>query len=140
MLVANRVSADYPALVDETRHTVTQIESLLAGPVAVSAAQVSGGRVTAASGPGLDFVMCVTEPLCEQVAELQQMLGEGPCLDAAACAAPGLAGDLDDAESGRRWPAFTPAARKLGAAAVFAFPLTIGGDPGRGDGPVPQLT
>jgi hypothetical protein len=32
MLVANRVSADYPALVGETRHTVTQIESLLAGP------------------------------------------------------------------------------------------------------------
>jgi predicted PurR-regulated permease PerM len=32
MLVANRVSADYPALVDETRHTITQIESLLAGP------------------------------------------------------------------------------------------------------------
>jgi predicted PurR-regulated permease PerM len=32
MLVANRVSADYPALVGETRHTITQIESLLAGP------------------------------------------------------------------------------------------------------------
>ena len=32
LLVANRVSADYPALVDETRHTITQIESLLAGP------------------------------------------------------------------------------------------------------------
>jgi predicted PurR-regulated permease PerM len=32
MLVANRVSADYPALVEETRHTVTEIESVLAGP------------------------------------------------------------------------------------------------------------
>ena len=32
VLVANRVSAEYPALVDETRHTVTQIESLLVGP------------------------------------------------------------------------------------------------------------
>jgi predicted PurR-regulated permease PerM len=32
ILVANRVSADYPALVDETRHTITQIESLLTGP------------------------------------------------------------------------------------------------------------
>ena len=94
--------------------------------VAVAAAQVSGAWVSAASGPGPDFVMGVTDPVCEQVAELQQMLGEGPCRDAAACAAPVLAGDLDDAESGRRWPAFTPAARKLGAAAVFAFPLTIG--------------
>ena len=94
--------------------------------VAVSSAQVSGAWVTAASGPGPDFVMCVTDLVCEQVAELQQMLGEGPCHDAAACAALVLAGDLDSEESGRRWPAFTPAARELGAAAVFAFPLTIG--------------
>jgi predicted PurR-regulated permease PerM len=32
MLIAARVSAEYPALVAETRHTITQIESLLAGP------------------------------------------------------------------------------------------------------------
>jgi hypothetical protein len=94
--------------------------------VAVSSAQAGGAWVTATSGPGPDFVMCVTDPVCEQAAELQQMLGEGPCHDAAAFAAPVLAGDLDDEESGRRWPAFTPAARKLGARAVFAFPLAIG--------------
>ncbi len=32
MLVTNRVSADYPALVAETRHTTTQVESWLSGP------------------------------------------------------------------------------------------------------------
>ena len=32
VLIAARVSADYPALVTETRHTITEIESLLAGP------------------------------------------------------------------------------------------------------------
>jgi predicted PurR-regulated permease PerM len=32
MLIATRVSAEYPALVAETRHTITQIESLLSGP------------------------------------------------------------------------------------------------------------
>ena len=32
LLVTNRVSADYPTLVDETRHTTTQVESWLAGP------------------------------------------------------------------------------------------------------------
>ncbi len=32
ILIASRVSADYPALVAETRHTTSQIESLLAGP------------------------------------------------------------------------------------------------------------
>lgn len=31
-LVTNRVSADYPTLVDETRHTTTQVESWLSGP------------------------------------------------------------------------------------------------------------
>jgi predicted PurR-regulated permease PerM len=32
LLVTNRVSADYPTLVSETKHTTTQVESLLAGP------------------------------------------------------------------------------------------------------------
>jgi predicted PurR-regulated permease PerM len=32
LLVTNRVSADYPALVTETRHTTKQVESWLAGP------------------------------------------------------------------------------------------------------------
>jgi predicted PurR-regulated permease PerM len=32
LLVTNRVSADYPTLVDEARHTTTQVESWLSGP------------------------------------------------------------------------------------------------------------
>ena len=32
MLIAARVSADYPTLVAETKHTITEIETLLAGP------------------------------------------------------------------------------------------------------------
>jgi predicted PurR-regulated permease PerM len=32
LLVTNRVSADYPTLVNETRHTTTQVESWLSGP------------------------------------------------------------------------------------------------------------
>jgi hypothetical protein len=82
--------------------------------------------VVAARGGDPDFVMCVTDLVSEQLAELQLMLGEGPCHDVLASAGPVLAGDLGDAESGRRWPAFTPAARGLGAGAVFAFPLIVG--------------
>jgi ANTAR domain len=41
-------------------------------------------------------------------------------------AAPVLAGDIGDQESGRRWPAFTMEAGQLGARAVFAFPLAVG--------------
>jgi hypothetical protein len=94
--------------------------------VAVRAAQVSGAWITASSDGGPDFVLCVTNPAGEQLAELQLMLGEGPCFDVLASAAPVLAADLDREESGRRWPGFAPQARQVGAAAVFAFPLTIG--------------
>jgi ANTAR domain len=94
--------------------------------VAVSAAQASGAWVTAASSRGPDFVMSVTGPVSEQLAEVQLTLGEGPCHDVLNIAAPVLASDLGDGESGRRWPGFTAEARRLGAGAVFAFPLMIG--------------
>lgn len=94
--------------------------------VAVSAAQASGAWVTAASSRGPDFVMFVTDQVSEQLAEVQLTLGEGPCHDVLATAAPALASDLGDADSGRRWPGFTTEARRLGAGAVFAFPLMIG--------------
>jgi ANTAR domain-containing protein len=94
--------------------------------VAVGSAQVSGAWVSAASDRGPDFVMCVTDPVCEQLTELQLTLGEGPCHDVLASAAPVLAADLGDGASGRRWPGFAPQAARLGAGAVFAFPLSIG--------------
>ena len=94
--------------------------------VAVSSGQLSGAWVVAARGGDPDFVMCVTDPVSEQLAELQLTLGEGPCHDVLASARPVLAGDLGDAESARRWPAFTPAACQLGAGAVFALPLIVG--------------
>ena len=94
--------------------------------VAVGCVQVSGAWVTVASESGLDFVLCVTDPVGEQLAELQQTLGEGPCHDVLASAAPVLAADLGDGVSGRRWPGFVAPAGRLGAGAVFAFPLSIG--------------
>ncbi len=94
--------------------------------VAVSSAGVSGAWVVAARGSGPDFVMGVTGPASEQLAELQLTLGEGPCHDVLASAVSVLAPDLGDAESDRRWPAFTAAARHIGARALFAFPLVVG--------------
>src|ERR1700759_2422130 len=94
--------------------------------VAVSSAQLSGSWVVAARGTDPDFVMCVTDPVSEQLAELQLTLGEGPCHDVLASAGPVLVGCLGDAESARRWPAFPPAACQLGAGAVFALPLIVG--------------
>ncbi len=94
--------------------------------VAAGSAQLSGAWVAATRNEEPEFVMCATDPVCERLAELQLMLGEGPCHDVLASAAPVLAPDLDDAESSRRWPAFTPEAREHGAGAVFAFPLIVG--------------
>jgi ANTAR domain len=94
--------------------------------VAVSSARLGGAWLVAARGGDPDFVMCVTDPVSEQLAEVQLTMGEGPCHDVLSLHVPVLAADLGDAESGRRWPAFTPAACQLGAGAVFAFPLTVG--------------
>jgi ANTAR domain len=96
--------------------------------VAAGAAGLSGAWViaTATASEQPDFVMYVTDSVCEELAELQLTLGEGPCHDVLVAAAPVLAAGLDDAESSRRWPAFTPAALDLGAGAVFAFPLIVG--------------
>ena len=94
--------------------------------VAVGCAQVSGAWVTVSGGRRPDFVMSVTGPVSEQLAELQLTLGEGPCHDVLASAAPVLAADLGDEDSGRRWPGFAASAGRLGAGAVFAFPLSIG--------------
>jgi hypothetical protein len=70
--------------------------------------------------------MCVTGEVSEQLAELQMPLGEGPCLDAVTSSSPVLVSDLDDKDAVRGWPGFTPQARQIGAAAIFALPLQIG--------------
>jgi ANTAR domain-containing protein/GAF domain-containing protein len=94
--------------------------------VAVRSAGVSGAWVTASSDRKPGFVICVTDPVGEQLAELQLTLGEGPCCDVLASAAPVLAANLGDEWYTRRWPWFAAQACRLGAGAVFAFPLTIG--------------
>jgi hypothetical protein len=94
--------------------------------VAVESVQVSGAWVTVSGDREPDFVMCVTDPVAEQLAELQLTLGEGPCHDVLASAAPVLTADLGEEAAGRRWPGFAGPATRLGAGAVFAFPLSIG--------------
>ncbi|BCJ34018.1 GAF domain-containing protein [Actinocatenispora thailandica] len=56
--------------------------------------------------------------------DLQLTVGEGPCLDAFESGGPVLISDTATLAS--RWPIFAAAAARLGAAAVFSFPLQIG--------------
>ncbi|MDQ7810735.1 GAF domain-containing protein [Amycolatopsis sp. A133] len=68
--------------------------------------------------------MHATDHVSAGLEDLQLTVGEGPCLDAFASGGPVLIADLAAATA--RWPAFTPAACELGAAAVFSVPLQIG--------------
>jgi ANTAR domain len=93
----------------------------------VAAVQVTGAWLSAASGTeSAGHLMSVTDAIGERLAELQLTLGEGPSPDSAADGGPVLASDLGETEADRRWPVFAPAARQVGAAAIFTFPLRIG--------------
>jgi ANTAR domain len=93
---------------------------------AVEALPVSGAWVMAQGTAGAGHIMCATDEVAEQLAELQMTLGEGPCLDVVTSGAPVLVSDLDDGDAARRWPGFTPQACQASAAAIFALPLQIG--------------
>ena len=93
---------------------------------AVAALEVTGAWLIAASGAEAGHLMCVTDGVCEHLAELELTLGQGPSLEASASGGPALASDLGTGEAASRWPAFAMAAMQAGAAAIFAFPLRIG--------------
>jgi GAF domain-containing protein len=86
-----------------------------------------------AFGAGLSVVakdrqfslLAAADPISERLEELQFVLGEGPCVDAAASRRPVLVSDLAE-EGPRRWPMYTAAALETGVRAIFAFPLQVG--------------
>jgi GAF domain-containing protein len=86
-----------------------------------------------ASGAGLSVVstdrqhslLTAADPASERLEELQFVLGEGPCVDAATSRRPVLVSDLGR-EGPLRWPAYASAMDEAGVSAVFAFPLQIG--------------
>lgn len=57
--------------------------------------------------------------------ELQYTLGEGPAVEAFRGGGPVLVGDLEAEQA--RWPGFAGAGAEEGLAAMFAFPLQVGG-------------
>jgi hypothetical protein len=93
---------------------------------AVPAVGVTGAWLSAANGSETSYLLAVTDRVSEQLADLQLMLGEGPCSDATMVGGPILSADLSSGQAAGRWPVFAPAALLTGAAAVFAFPLQIG--------------
>jgi hypothetical protein len=64
------------------------------------------------------------DAVATRLEDLQLTVGEGPGLSAVAAGSAVLVPDL--ATAAARWPAFAAGAVPAGAAAVFAFPLTLG--------------
>lgn len=84
---------------------------------------VSGVGVTVgAAGDG--ELVWRSDEVARALDELQFMVGEGPCVDAAA-GSPVFEADLARSAHAR-WPGFAAAALELGVRAVFALPLQIG--------------
>lgn len=91
--------------------------------VGVSGAAVSLGAPTGNDDGHGRALGAVSGEQARRLAELQLTVGEGPCLDVYRDGAPVLVPELAGSD---RWPVFGPAARELGVAAVFSFPLQIG--------------
>jgi hypothetical protein len=94
----------------------------------VSNLAVTGARVRVLGGfdtKGGGVLVHATDPLGSELDDLAGTAGAGPCVDAFELGHPVLVSDL--AAERVRWPGFTADAVSAGAAAVFSFPLRVGG-------------
>lgn len=92
--------------------------------VCASVSLMSGAGVMLMVGE-VQGSLCSSNPVSALIEELQYTHEEGPCVDAFERDEPVLEPDLADPATDR-WFAFTPAAVKAGARAVFGFPLQVG--------------
>jgi hypothetical protein len=84
--------------------------------------QVGGSSVMVMLG-GEAGLMCASDAVALRLEDLQQTLGEGPCMEAHRTHMPVLEPDL---AGSARWPAFAREAVTAGAASLFSFPMRIG--------------
>lgn len=123
LLIADRSQASASAVALVCARCVKELSVTGAGATVLSHLGNGNGNGSAARHPTRGLVHA-TNPTSAGLEDLQLTVGEGPCLDTFASGGPVLVADL--AAEGARWPAFTPGALALGAAAVFSFPLQIG--------------
>lgn len=111
--------ADYHNAADLLRG----ICDLCVAEVAVSGARVRMLGATSANGGGA--LVYSSDELGVRLDDLAVTVGSAPCIDAFELGHPVLVPDLTT--DGGRWPGFTADAVTEGAAAVFSFPLQVGG-------------
>jgi ANTAR domain len=125
-MTAGRAALVWGLVAEQASRRRGRVSAVDVCAAAVEVLPVSGAWVTVSGTEGANHIMCVTDEVSEQLAELQMTLGEGPCPEAVTFDSPVLISDLDDGFAARRWPGFTPQACQVGAAAIFALPLRIG--------------
>ena len=92
----------------------------------VSELAVTGARIQVLGSPGRGGALAhASDSLGVRLDDLATTVGAGPCIDAYNLARPVLVPDLT--LDGARWPGFTAEAVAAGVAAVFSFPLQVGG-------------
>lgn len=84
---------------------------------------VTGVAISVATDDARSTV-CATDDLGDRLEDLQDMLGEGPSVEALRSGRSVLVADLGASDG--RWPGFTPTASGEGIRAVFVFPLRMG--------------
>lgn len=111
-------------LVDEHSTTSRLSRAKDLGGLCADALDMTGVALSIA-GSNVNSTVCGTDVVILRLAELQLCLAEGPITDALDQDRPVLAPDISDVANGR-WPWFTPAALRAGAAALFVLPLRAG--------------
>lgn len=89
---------------------------------------LDGAGVTMMSADAGREPVFATDEVATVIERLQLTLGEGPCVDSASTGIPVLVPDLSDPGEGvaGRWPVFGKEAARVGARAIFAFPIRFG--------------
>ncbi len=87
-----------------------------------------GAGVSIVTDGGTREPLYATDDVATHIERLQLTLGEGPCVATSADRSPVLVPDLNDLTdvAVQRWPVFREEATRLGARAIFAFPIRIG--------------
>ena len=84
------------------------------------------GASTMLMSDGLPTPLCASDAVAARLEDLQHTLGDGPCIEAHERGRGVFAPDLG-AQVRSRWATFIPDAIAAGAAAVFSYPLRVGG-------------
>ncbi|GAB3526292.1 GAF and ANTAR domain-containing protein [Arthrobacter monumenti] len=108
-------------LLDED--TVAAALCLITSTAAESVPGASGSGVTLIDPSGRQSTSAASDPVVEQVDQLQYDLGEGPCLTAWATTS---VIRMDDAASESRWPRWTTAVQTLPLRSSVSVPLSVG--------------